>query len=248
MPAVKKSPKYVRILKLIKEKPLVTLEKCNKKHPDISSSTFHSIVNILYKHDLVKKIPLDKRRVGVRRTSRYKMSKAKEVLKAERRLGRSTKLKPIRKSGRSSFNPVFTMSLYSLLNALEFFVRREERHRQAAILLMDLAVEYALKAKLYKENPIRFLESKMEHLDLFTALQETKKNGGISRDDEVKLRLVHKTRNYAQHRARIPDWPTTKQYMVWVHMFIHKFALENFNIDIDSQIPDNFLKTLYARA
>lgn len=136
-----------------------------------------------------------------------------------------------------TFNPILTMSVYSLLNAFEFFKKTEDRHRQATVILMDLAIEYVLKARLYKADPVKFLEGKLDQLDLFAALREVKKNSKISREDELKLNLIHRTRNYALHKARIPDSPTTKQHMAWTYTFIHEFALENLAVDIDSQIP-----------
>lgn len=56
-------------------------------------------------------------------------------------------------------NPLLKTAIYSLMNALEFFQRGEERHRQGSLIFMDQAVEYVLKAKLYQVNPIKFLET-----------------------------------------------------------------------------------------
>jgi hypothetical protein len=241
----RKKPKYMRVLELVNEKPVITLEKCQKKHPEISSSTFHSVLNALNKHDLVEKIQIDKRRLAYHKTDNFTLVKANNVL-------RENRVRPLilRKTGTpakrrsQSFNPILTMSVYSLLNAFEFFQKGEERHRQATVILMDLAVEYLLKAKLYKDDPIRFLESQMEQLDLFAALREVKKGCEISRENELKLSLIHNARNYAQHRARIPDSPTTKQHMAWAYAFIHEFVKDNFGIDIEAQIPSNLLRPL----
>jgi len=61
------------------------------------------------------------------------------------------------------------MAIYSLLNSFEFFQRGEERHRQATIILMDLAVEYILKAKLYEASPVDFLEGQARAIDRFSS-------------------------------------------------------------------------------
>jgi len=251
-----KRRKYEKILQLIKEEPIVTVEKLQRKYPEISSATFGSIMNILCKHDLVKKIPLKKRRVAYQRTDGYAIEKAKEILMAHRlKPGNSIEKKStfsqdsrhpqdLQPKQVLKPNPVLTMALYSFLNAIELFQRKEERHRQATIILMDLAVEYALKAKLYEADSVAFIESQVEHLDFFAALREVKKIEGISREDEVKLTKVHNTRNYAQHRAVIPDSPSTRQYIVWVYEFIKRFVSENFGIDVDSQIPPSLFRAL----
>jgi hypothetical protein len=51
-------------------------------------------------------------------------------------------------------NPLLGMAVYSLTNALELYQKNEpnseERRRFGAIILMDLSVEYILKAKIYQ--------------------------------------------------------------------------------------------------
>jgi len=135
-------------------------------------------------------------------------------------------------------NPLFKTAIYSLMNALEFFQKGEERHRQGSLIFMDQAVEYILKAKLYQINPIKFLESQLEQLDYRLAMQEVERCGvRIYEGEKVQLRKVHGARNYAQHRAVIPDSIWTREYIDWVYKFMKRFCLENFGIDIDPLIP-----------
>lgn len=61
-------------------------------------------------------------------------------------------------------NPVLGMAFYSLMNALELYQSKddEERHRFGTIILMDLSIEYLLKAKLYQINSADFIENQQE--------------------------------------------------------------------------------------
>jgi len=137
-------------------------------------------------------------------------------------------------------NPLLTTAIYSLMNALEFFQRGEERQRQGAMIFMDQAVEYTLKAKLYQIDHIKFMETQLEQLDYIGAIRELEKSEvTILKEEKVELRKVHGVRNYAQHRAVIPDSIWTREYMRWVYKFIRRFVLENFGISIESQIPSN---------
>ena len=72
--------KYETLLQLIRDSTL-TLKKIRKEHPEISSGTFHSTMNTLSKHNLVKKIPLGKRRIAYQRTSKYTLEKGRAILK-----------------------------------------------------------------------------------------------------------------------------------------------------------------------
>jgi hypothetical protein len=236
-----KKPKYMKILHLVDDKIIITLEKCRKKYPEIPSSTFHSVLNTLNKHGLVEKVQLDKKRQAYHKTNVFNFMEARNILSGDRfRLAKSKNHETAPRKEKQSFNPILTMSVYSLLNAFELSKKTEERHRQATVILMDLAIEYVLKAKLYKNDPAKFLEGQLDELDLFAALQEVKKDSKVSREDELKLNLIHRTRNYALGKARIPDSPTTKKHIAWAYAFIHEFALENLAVDIDSQMPVNF--------
>jgi len=135
-------------------------------------------------------------------------------------------------------NPLLRTALYSLMNALEFFLKGEERHRQGALIFMDQAVEYVLKAVLYEHDRARFLESFLERLGYEDAIKEVEKIGIIiCREEKIELRRVHGARNYAQHRAVIPDSNWTREYMEWVYNFMKRFCQDNFNINIDNLIP-----------
>ena len=137
-------------------------------------------------------------------------------------------------------NPLLRTALYSLMNALEFFLKGEERHRQAALIFMDQAVEYVLKAALYEHDRARFLESFLERLGYEDSIKEVEKIGiTISREEKIELKRVHGARNYAQHRAVIPDSNWTREYMEWVYNFMKRFCQDNFNINIDNLIPQH---------
>lgn len=66
----------------------------------------------------------------------------------------------------SSTNPLLGMAVYSLVNALELYQSNEpnnaERRRFGAIILMDLSVEYILKAKLYPLDQNEFMKKKRD--------------------------------------------------------------------------------------
>jgi len=92
-----KSAKYEKILQLVGKKTTISLEDCQKKYPEISSGTFHSTMNTISKHNLVKKIPLGKRRMAYQKTYEYTIEKAIEILKAHHRnLGKKYRKKPIK--------------------------------------------------------------------------------------------------------------------------------------------------------
>ena len=228
----------MKILHLVDDKIVITLEKCRKKYPEIPSSTFHFVLNTLNKHGLVEKVQLDKKRQAYHKTNVFNLMEARNILSRDRpRPAKSRNAEPASSKKNRSFNPILTASVYTLLDAFEFFKKTEDRHRQAAVILMDLAVEYVLKARLYKADPVKFLEGTLDQLDLFAALREVKKDSKISRGDELKINLIRRTRDYALLEARIPDSSTTKQQIAWAYTFVHKFALENFAVDIDSEIP-----------
>lgn len=77
-------------------------------------------------------------------------------------------------------NPLVRTATFSLMNALEFFQKGEERHRQGALILMDQAVEYVLKAKLYQVDHVKFMEAQLERLDFEQAIQEVEKQRAAS--------------------------------------------------------------------
>jgi predicted transcriptional regulator len=240
---VKRKPKYERILKLVKDRQVVTLKKCQKRYPDISTTTFQNIMNLLTKSGLLTKTSLSKRNIVYRKTSKYSIEKAKECLKkhvqAESGMGNAAE-----KNGRGiPVNPLLTMAMYSLWNALESFHAGDERRRQAAIILMDLAVEYALKAKICHNDPVKFVFD-LEHLNFSSTLKELKRGGSLSKEDEAKIVKVHNTRNRAQHRGAIPDLPSTRQLATWTRDFLRSFVSKNFNTNLSDQIPINLLEEI----
>jgi hypothetical protein len=139
-------------------------------------------------------------------------------------------------------NPLISTATFSLMNALEFFQGAEERHRQGAMILMDQAAEYILKAKLYEVDHVRFMAGQLERLEFEQTIQEVEKHAQISGEEKFHLRKVHSARNYAQHRAVIPDSSWTREYMNWIYSFARRFTYDNFGISIDSLIPSSFRK------
>ncbi len=141
-------------------------------------------------------------------------------------------------------NPLIRTAIFSLMNALEFFQRAEERHRQGAMILMDQAAEYVLKAKLYQVDHVKFIANQLERLEFEQTMQEVEKYTKLLEEDKFHLRKVHSARNYAQHRAVIPDSSWTREYMDWIYNFTRRFTYDNFGINIDSMIPPDFTKGL----
>ena len=135
-------------------------------------------------------------------------------------------------------NPLLETAIYSLLNALELFQGTEERHRHGAIVLMDQAVEFALKAVLYQKNEVEFLRKEYGQLNFHKALEKVEQLGVfISDSEKFSLRDLHSRRNEAQHRAEIPSSPWCRKCMIQAYNFLKRFCLENFELDIDSVIP-----------
>lgn len=130
----------------------------------------------------------------------------------------------------SSTNPFLGMAIFSLMNALELYQKSEERHRFGAVILMDLSVEYVLKAKLYELNPAKFIESQQD-LGFADVMKDDKIK--FVGDEEMYLWRVHNVRNFAQHRGSIPDSLVTRQYMQWLCMFVKRFSWDNFQLNIN---------------
>jgi hypothetical protein len=137
-------------------------------------------------------------------------------------------------------NPLLQTAIFSLLNALGFFQKGDERHRQCAMIFMDQAAEYVLRAKLYQMDHIKFIDNQLERLNFEDVLKEVEKHTKLLNEEKFHLRRVHESRNYAQHRAVIPDSSWTREYIGWIYSFIHRFSQENFSLNIDSMIPSDF--------
>lgn len=140
----------------------------------------------------------------------------------------------------SSTNPVLGMSVYSLRNALELYQKNDERHRFGAIILMDLSVEYILKAKLYQLNAADFLDKQNE-----IGFSDVMKDPRITFFDDEKKYLwkVHEIRNYAQHRVSIPDSLGAQQSMTWLCKFVKRFSWDNFEVDINDELEIELKRT-----
>jgi hypothetical protein len=142
----------------------------------------------------------------------------------------------------SSSNPYLGVAHYSLMNAIELFKKgEEERHRLGAIILIDLSVESALKAKLYELKPLGIQE---EIFDFVELLNQIKINVPISNEEELKLRRVHEVRNSSQHGGSIPDSFNMCEYLKWASMFVKRFSIDNFGVNIDSKMPLNLRRIL----
>ena len=75
-------------------------------------------------------------------------------------------------------------------------------------------------------------------MDYNSALQEVEKCGVKLQDGEkVQLRKVHGARNYAQHRAVIPELNMDKGIHGLGLQVYEAILGENFEIDLDSMIP-----------
>ena len=68
----------------------------------------------------------------------------------------------------------------------------------------------------------------------------------IQEDEKTFLLRVHTVRNYAQHRASIPDSLTTQEYMKWLCKFVERFAKDNFDFDMNLALP-NSLKFVWTK-
>ena len=137
-------------------------------------------------------------------------------------------------------NPLLETAIYSLLNALELFQGVEERHRHGAIILIDQAVEFALKVILYQKDEVEFLKREYTQLNFHKALEKVEQSGVlISESEKFNLQDLHSKRNKAQHRAEIPSSPWCRRYMIHGYNFLKRFCLDNFKLDIDSVIPSN---------
>ena len=141
----------------------------------------------------------------------------------------------------SSSNPFLGMAVYSLMNALELFQKGEERHRLGATILMDLSVEYVLKAKLYQLKPAQFIGSQQDSFGFSDAMRDS--SIAFLEDEKVYLWKVHDVRNLAQHRGTIPDSLCTREYLKWICVFVKRFSLDNFGLNIESRIPTNLKDT-----
>lgn len=141
----------------------------------------------------------------------------------------------------SSSNPFVGMAVYSLMSALELFQKGEERHRLGATILMDLSVEYILKAKLYQLNPAQFIGSQQDSLGFSDAMRDSRI--AFLEDEKVYLWKVHEVRNLAQHRGTIPDSLSTREYLKWICIFVKRFSLDNFALNIEYRIPASLKET-----
>lgn len=138
----------------------------------------------------------------------------------------------------SSRNRILGLAIYSLTNALELYQTSDESHRFGAIILMDLSVEYLLKAQLYELNPSEFMESE-EKLGFSNVIED--KRITFVGNEKIQLKRVHTIRNFAQHRSSIPDSLSTAQYMEWLCKFVRRFSLDNFKVNI--RLPSNLIGT-----
>jgi hypothetical protein len=132
------------------------------------------------------------------------------------------------------------MSVYSLRNALELYQKNDERRRFGAIILMDLSVEYALKAKLYQINAPEFIGNQ-NNLGFKEVMND--KRIEFLEHEKGYLWKVHEIRNFAQHRVSIPDSLNAKQSMIWLCKFIERFSRDNFKVDVNDELEIYLRKT-----
>jgi len=79
---MQRTKKYEKILELIERSPTINIDVLRKKLPNISPATFYQTMNILSRHNLIEKIPIDKRSVTYHRTHEYTTEKSKEILRS----------------------------------------------------------------------------------------------------------------------------------------------------------------------
>ena len=130
-------------------------------------------------------------------------------------------------------NPLLGMAVYSLTNALELYQKNEptseERRRFGAIILMDLSVEYILKAKIYQIDPSDFIK---KTADLgFPDVMNDKRITFVG-DEPAYLWKVHNARNYSQHRGSITDSLFSQEYIKWLCKFFDRFTRDNFGYKV----------------
>lgn len=138
----------------------------------------------------------------------------------------------------SSTNPLLGMAVYSLSNALELYKNNDtgsgERRRFGAIILMDLSVEYILKAKLYQIDQNEFIQKQGE-LGFSNCMND--KRIVFLEGEKPILWTAHGARNFSQHRGSITDSLFSEQYMKWLCKFVDRFAKDNFQYNIIQKIP-----------
>jgi Fe2+ or Zn2+ uptake regulation protein len=79
---MQRTKKYEKILELIERNSTININILRKRLPNISAATFYQTMNILSRHNLVEKIPTDKRSVVYHRTHEYTTEKGKEILRS----------------------------------------------------------------------------------------------------------------------------------------------------------------------
>jgi hypothetical protein len=133
-------------------------------------------------------------------------------------------------------NPLLDSSILSLSNALEAFQKNGERHRQSALIQMDQAVEYILKAALFQEDSVQFMKNDWENMTYEKAFQRLEEDD-VSIPKKELLKKAHSARNEAQHRGIVCNISWTRFHMKNIYDFMRDFTMENFGISIDEVIP-----------
>ena len=140
----------------------------------------------------------------------------------------------------SKTNPLLENAMHSLANALEFFQKTEERHRQATLVEMDQAVEYALKALLFQVDSSKFMGKDWAHLTYDKALKKVEELE-VAIPNNSLLRKAHSARNKAQHRGVIASASWTRVHLQNVFDFLKQFCAENFQLNIEDMISEELL-------
>jgi hypothetical protein len=147
----------------------------------------------------------------------------------------------------SSTNPLLGMAVYSLSNALELYQKNEdssseERRRFGAIILMDLSVEYVLKAKLYQINQDDFMD-KQQRLGFQDCISDSRIQ--FLEGEKSNLLRVHEARNFSQHRGSIASSLFSQEYMKWLCKFVERFAKDNFELNMVISLPSELRLTWF---
>jgi len=140
---MQRPPKYERLLQMIEEGSITTAEICQRKHPEISSATFHSTMNILFRHNLVHRISQGKKKIAYQKSREFSIEKGREAIRTHHeeiaRKYRAETTKPKISTESDDDKKALDNLLDAFLNTVELLKGIEDKHRQATVILSDLS-------------------------------------------------------------------------------------------------------------
>lgn len=139
-------------------------------------------------------------------------------------------------------SPLLESCIETLIHGLEHYTRSNiAKDRKFAILHIDQAVELALKEKvrslglsIYKRDG----KTTIGPQEAYEILEGRK----CVIKEKANLEMLHDERNLIQHKYSNPDESTTKFHIENSLSFFERFLYEEFNIRIESAIPQEVLK------